>query len=185
MLTHQHGEQRQEVLELSIEGQLLYVSYLSSLLRVIQAALREAANYRERTKTYFQARPQPVLVLSGLESNEGLVLRFTFADPSNLASMADLSSGAFKAFMSHFTQMLKKQPQPGLWGFSARMPRPKEYASELDRRVDEVRMELGHFDRVTVAYGDQRIQIDGDRVEIESTGSSTECFRLRDKMLGG
>ena len=170
MVSHEYEGQGQEFLEVSLEVDLVYVSSLSSLLRVVQVALREATNYSEGTRAYFERHPQPRLVLSRISNDKHLTLRFSFADPDTSASVRDLSLEACKTFMSHFIQRLKEQPQPSLWGLSLRVPRPKEYASELDRRVDQVRVELRRFEKATVVFGGQRVQIDGDRIEIEEAG---------------
>lgn len=172
MVTHRRRHEGGEFIELSLEARFLYVSYLSSLLMVVQAALRELANYSERTKSYLEATPQPVLVISRVENGKHLKLRFSFVDPSSRQMMSDLSSSVFAAFITHFIRFLKEQPQPGLWGPSTRAPRPREYGSELERRLDQFRLELRHFDRATLAYGNRRVRIEGDRVEIEELGQS-------------
>ena len=100
-----------EALEIRLDSDNLPVSYLSSLLRVLQATTREVARYNEATRHVFSQQTQPTLVASTDTSDGSLVMRFSFADPANSAPMDEVSRLAFDAFMVQFSAYLKGLPQ--------------------------------------------------------------------------
>ena len=149
MTTESRPQTDAHVLEITVHGRRLPVSYLSSLLRVVQAAVREVARHAEGSRDAFAELPQPVLhmVVQSYEhepagqlakpSNHvaaaantrdadegGLTLHFSFADPVDSTTLSELSSAAFEAFAEQMVQMLKGLPQRGLWGQPTAGPRP-------------------------------------------------------------
>ncbi len=152
---------------LTVEARALPVSYVSSTLRVIQAALREVARSVEEGGSLFDGQPQPVLLLDATTSAASeLAFYLYFADPVDDTPMPDLSARAFAAFMAEFGKMLKKMPQRGLWGRMARRSPPRAFESESARRLDELRVELRHFRKASLRHGDRSITFDGDQMEI-------------------
>ena len=153
-------------LEIALDHSHLRVSSLSSLLRVVQAALREVARSNDETRQEFSQQPQPVLVLSTQVTERELSLRFLFADPVDSTPMLRLSSQTFSAFVEQFGQLLKGLPQRGLWGESIGGAQSRRYETEAARRLDQVRLELRRFPRARLSYNRHTIKFEGDRMEI-------------------
>ena len=153
---------------LTVEARAIPVSYLSRTLRVLQAAVREAARGAGDDGALFEGKPSPSLLLDAETTADGkLTFALYFADPTTDAPMPELSSRAFAPFMSAFGDALKRMPQRGLWGRMARRSEPPRFRSESDRRLDELRVELRHFPNATLRHGARRITFDGDQMAIE------------------
>ena len=155
------------LLEISLDRHNLAVSSLSSLLRVLQAVLRELARNSDSTRAFFSEPPHPVLRLSAGVSDEDLVLSFMFDLPGETGPSSELSRTAFGQLMSTLADFIKSLPQKGLWGQSIASPRPQRYDSEVGRRLDELRIELRRFPRARLRYDRRAILFEGDRMEIE------------------
>ena len=156
----------EHLLEISLDRGYLPVSYLSTMLRVVQAALREVARSSDGTGRSFSQQPQPVLLVDATANGQDLALRFTFADPFDSTPLVQLSAATFEAFMERFSRFLKGLPQPGLWGESAGGSQRRPYESEVARRLDQARLELRRFRRVRLSYDAQTILIEGNRMEL-------------------
>ena len=144
------------------------VSYVSSTLRVMQAALRDFARSVEGGEALFGGQPQPVLLLDAAMTNESdLVFELYFADPDDEAPMPELSMKAFEAFIVSFGKMLKRMPQRDLWGVMSSGSGAPRFETETDRRLNELRTELRHFGRAVLRHGGRSIAFDGDQMEIE------------------
>ena len=156
----------QHFLEILVGQGHLPVSYVSSLLRVLQAAVREVARSNEDTRQPFDQEPQPIFHLSAETTEDLFILRFTFSDPLDSKPLSALSKGTFSAFMKEFSQLLKALPQPSLWGSSVGGAGRRAYTSEVSKRLDQVRLELRHFPRVTLRFDRYTILFEGDRLEI-------------------
>ena len=154
-------------LSLVLDAGSLSVSGVSSTLRAIQAAAREFARGAEGGEALFDGQPQPALLLDVAPAPEGRVMfGLYFADPATGAAMPELSAGAFEALMSGFAGALKRLPQRGLWGRTARSYGPRRFESEAVRRLDELRVEIRRFGRAELGYGERAIRFDGDQMEI-------------------
>lgn len=160
------GPEEMAALRVCLEPEGLPVSYLSSMLRVFQAALRETARSDEATRPAFEGRPQPLLQVVRVSLDRCLVLHMAFVDPLSAQPMPQVSARAFREFLGRFSRFLMSMPQPGLWGRSLRGPTRRQPEDALERRMDRLRIELRHFRRVTLAYGERAIAVEGDRVEI-------------------
>ena len=155
-------------LTLALDAASLPVSYVSSTLRVIQAALRDFARGVEGGESLFGGQPQPVLLLDAAARGESeMVFELYFADPDDDAPMPELSARAFEAFIIGFGRMLKRMPQRDLWGAMSSGAGAPRFESETDRRLNELRTELRHFRRAVLGYGSRSITFDGDQLEIE------------------
>ena len=153
---------------LALDAESLPVSYVSSTLRVMQAALRDFARSVEGGEALFGGQPQPLLLLDAAMSDESeLVFRLYFADPDDDAPMPELSAQAFKAFIVSFGKMLKRMPQRDLWGVMSSGSGAPRFDNETDRRLNELRTELRHFGRAVLRHGTRSITFDGDQLEIE------------------
>ncbi|MCD5400239.1 MAG: hypothetical protein LR120_10935 [Dehalococcoidia bacterium] len=154
-------------LHITLDSNNLQVSYVSSMLRVLQAAVRDIARGVDGAHELFENQPQPVLLLSTEVDGPDLQLQIFFADPANSKPMMDLSAQAFDPFMVQFENLLKLLPQLGLWGRVARRSGPSSIETETDRRLDELRVELRHFSRATLRFGKRSISFNGDQLAIE------------------
>lgn len=166
MSAESRSETDQDSLVVQLAPSQVSVSYLSSLLRVVQAGLREVARSDDGTRRQFDRQPQPMLLLSMATDGDGLRLHFIFADPSGGTPMAELSSRTFGAFLDSFTQFVTGLPQPGLWGGAALRSRQAPFESELTRRMDQVYRELRRSTKATMRFRGRTIEVEGDRLEI-------------------
>ncbi len=154
-------------LTLALDAESLPVSYVSSTLRVIQAALRDFARGVEGGESLFGGQPQPVLLLDVATTKESeLVFELYFADPDDDTPMPELSMKAFEAFIVSFAKMLKRMPQRDLWGVMSSGSGAPRSETETDRRLNELRTELRHFGRAVLRHGGRSIAFDGDQLEI-------------------
>ena len=158
-------DSRPLVIELDSRG--LPVSYVSSMLRVVQAAVREVARGVEEFRPLFEQPRSPLLLLSAEVAEGKLSLSVSFAEPGDSAPMPDLSAQAFELFMERFARLLEDTTQLGLWGQMAKGAGPRQFDSEVDRRLSELRTELRHFGSARVSYGGRIIAFDGDRMRID------------------
>ena len=154
-------------LTLALDATNLPVSYVSSTLRVIQAALRDFARGVEGGESLFGGQPQPVLLLDAVTSDgPELVFELYFADPEDDAPMPELSARAFEMFMAGFGKLLKRMPQRDLWGAMSSGSGAPRSETETDRRLNELRTELRHFGQAVLRYHGRSITFDGDQLEI-------------------
>lgn len=159
------GASRPLLIELDSRG--LRVSYVSSMLRVVQAAIREVARGIEEFRPLFEQSRSPPLLLSAEVAEGKLSLSVSFAEPGDSAPMPDLSARAFELFMERFVRLLEDTTQLGLWGQLVRGAGPRQFDSEVDRRLSELRTELRHFGSARVSFGGRTITFDGDRMQID------------------
>ena len=153
-------------LEITLSGGYLPVSSLSSLLRSVQAAVREAARTNTEANQVLSQPPQPVLVVSMTSRGDDLILSFTFASTPDARPMPRLSELAFGAFLREFNELFKKLPQRGLWGQSVGGSAKGHPQSDVSRRLDQVRSELRRFPRAGIRFAGRTILIEGERLEI-------------------
>ena len=163
MSTTEAGHPR---LQLTLDAVDLPVSNLSSTLRVLQATIREVARSTEETRESFAGQPQPVLQTSISVTSGEMVMEFHFADASDPTVAGELSKRAFAVFVDRLGQFIKRLPQRGLWGESLAGSQPHSYDSEMDRRLDELRMELRRLPKAKLTLGRQTVSIEGDRIEM-------------------
>jgi hypothetical protein len=164
-MTVENAELERHVLAVRLHSENVPVSYLSSLLRVIQAALREVARSEDAPRRRFEQSPQPILLLSRLSADNDLTMHLTFADPIDSTPLEDLSAQTFAALLDRFGEFVRGLPQPSLWGGAAPRPSHRPFESELVKRMDQLHRELRRSSRATVRHRDRTIEIDGDRME--------------------
>lgn len=160
------GHETEARLEISLGRRGWSVSALSSLLRVLQAALREFARSTDRTRELFIEPSRPLLRASAGVSDDDLVLSFSFEVPGESEASDELSRIAFDRLMSGLSDFIKVLPQKGLWGETVASPGAPRQDSATSRRLDELRMELRRFPRVRLRHGARSILFEGDRMEI-------------------
>ena len=159
-------EQSQK-LQVQLNSADIPVSYMSSMLRVLQAALREVARGVDSAGSLFDSHPQPVLLLSVHTEGRQLNLEVSFGDPVKFAVLTEISVQTFESFMVQFANFLGDLAQLGLWGQVAQRAGPINIEAETKRRLHELRMELRRFASVTLSYGSRNISFNGNQIEIE------------------
>ena len=153
------------VLTIEIAERTVSVSYMSSLLRVVQAALREVALDTGGAREHFGSRPRPLLAMPAPAGGDSIAMSFVFVDPQDGSPMEDLSAATFGSFLDRIQAYVTSLPQPSLFGGASRRP-TREAGSEVDRRMDQVYAELRRASRVTLRHGDRSLGFEGDRLEI-------------------
>ena len=166
MSTESRPQADAESLEIALARCLLPVSSLSSMLRVMQAALREVARSNEVTQRQFAQQTPPKLYTSAHLIEGELALRFTFADPSDSTPLPQLSVQVFTAFADQLAELVGNLAQRDLWGASVGGRKRQSYDSPVSRRLGELRRELRRFPRARVSFKDKAITFEGDRVEV-------------------
>ncbi len=141
------------------------VSYMSSLLRTLQAAMREVALNTEGAREHMDARPQPSLVIRRLEADGSVSMSFVFKDPLNGEPMADLSARTFGSFLDRLGSFVMSLPQRSLWGGASRRS-SHDPDSGVTRRMDQVYAELRRAPKAALIFRERRLEIEGDRLEI-------------------
>ena len=164
MLNSKFGSPNDVALFLELDFKFLSVSYLSSLLRALQAVLREVARTENRVRVQFE-ESTPILVVCGLESGAELTLSLVFSRPDGAEQLTQISTTVFASFLSQFGEFLHKLPQPGLWGKAA-LSRPQPNDSELSKRFDQIYRELQRSSKSAIRFQDRVIQIEGSYIEI-------------------
>lgn len=153
------------ILELILDQGHVPVSYISSLLRTLQAAIREVAVSSENTRSYFDKQPQPTLVLISIVSDEQISMCLGFEDPINKTILPTLSENTFSTFLDKLSEFVMSLPQPSLWGGAARKSSTNP-ESEMSNRMDQVYAELRRAKKVNLKFKTRSIEIEGDRFEI-------------------
>ena len=153
-------------LDIALDDSHVSVSTLSSLLRTVQAAVRESARTHPEASTILTMHPQPVLAVEVATHSERLEMGFTFVDARDAKPVIRISELAFTAFFHQFHELLKRLPQRGLWGQSVGGTRTEGTETTSDKRMDQVRMELRIFARAKIEFGRQTILIEGAHMEI-------------------
>ena len=154
------------VLTIEIAEGTVSVSYMSSLLRVVQAALREVALDTEGAREHFESRPQPLLAMPALAGGDSIAMSFVFVDPQDGSPMEELSAATFGSFLDRLQAYVTSLPQPSLFGGAVAPAASREADTEVDRRMDQVYAELRRASRVTLRHGGRSLGFEGDRLEI-------------------
>ena len=156
----------QNRLTLSLASGAVSASYLSSVLRVMQATLREVAQTETATRARFERRPSPVLLVSRVRDGPEFELGLFFADPADGKPLEQLSAMVFDSFLDEFAKFVRQLPQPSLFGGAARGSPRETDGSELARRMDQVHRELRRAEKVTLGFGKRTVRIEGESMEI-------------------
>lgn len=147
------------------------VSALSSLLREVQAALREAARIAPESAPRFDVEQPPVL-MAGIETvDDALSLNFEFADAISRKPAPAISLAAARRLVTALESELKRRPQRTLWGKPAASARRRATDADRDQlsdRAGSVLAELARVTSVSIAVEGRRIEISGEAVEIHA-----------------
>lgn len=145
------------------------VSAVSSLLREVQAALREAARTVPDTARMFEGDQSPALTVRFTGAASGVSMQFAFVDAATRAPLARVSDAVATRFMRALEDVLKQRPRRTLWGQQATVALRKSRDGSRDpvaERAAVVLAELGRAHAASVAAVGRRIQLQGDTAEI-------------------
>ena len=154
-------------LRLVLDRRHIQVSAMSSLLRVLQAAVRETARADATARRLLDVPVAPSLYVSVSDvEGDDLTMSFAFESSDGMAADPSVVSRAFDGFMVDLGDRLKGLPQPGLWGRAVAGARRSEDASAVSKRMSQVHAELRRFPRSTLSFGGRTIRIEGDQIEL-------------------
>lgn len=144
------------------------VSAVSSLLREVQAALREAGRIDPNTARAFEVDQSPVLMVRITNAADGVSLGFEFADPVTRVPLADISEAVALRFIGALETELKRRPLRTLWGqpAAARRRSGEGERDPLGDRASMVLAELSRMPAAVVSGAGHLIQIKGETAEI-------------------
>jgi hypothetical protein len=146
------------------------VSAMSSLLREVQAALREAARAAPQTASLFEGDQAPLLTVRFESAAGGVALVFEFVNAASRAPLAEVSTAVAKRFIVALEAGLKRRPHRTLWGQPAVPGRRRGgdagRGDALSERAAVVLAELGRVPSASISGGGRRIRIDGETAEI-------------------
>ena len=141
------------------------VSYLSSLLRIIQAAVRETAfssNHIDPSESH-----QPILLASLSEEDTKLLIEFSFTDPKTTEHLDILSKSIFQEFFHNFGEHIKTLPQPSLWGPKSSIETKKTVPSVLEKRLSEVYREMKRISKSKITVNSKSVSIEGFNLQLD------------------
>ena len=160
------GAQRVTLL-VSLGAPFQPVSALSSFLRTLQAAVRDAAQAAPEAGRGLAAEPRPVLLVSAASgAGAGFELTFYFANPDTGAALDKTSAAVFQAFFDAIESAVKARPQRTLWGDSARLPSATAPQIRPSPRIEALLDEIRRFRAVVLQHAGRRIAADGSSMQI-------------------
>lgn len=167
MTTNNNSRYSRDGFSISFDRSMIQVSYLSSLLRILQATLREVGQTREQTRQRFEQKPYPVLMMTISSVENFLSVEMLFADSSNSSILSNFSRQIFEAFLDQFSKYISDLPQPSLFGGAA--PKSSMVSSDkpLSVRMDQIHRELRRAGKVAIHVGKRSIRIEGESMEIK------------------
>ena len=112
------------------------VSALSSTLRTLHAAVREAVGKTASGQEFLDSRPAPILTTEITSEAGRMQLSLFFDRPEGEESEA-ASQAAFCSFMAEVVVAVTANPQPTLWEANTRV-RPKPENQRLKLFLDDV-----------------------------------------------
>ncbi len=150
------------VLTLSVSRATQHVSALSSLLRTLQAAVRDSAQGTAAGQRLLSGQPAPVLEVA-VSSGAGspLTLSFEFNGPGH-EPIEELNDAAFGAFMTELATALNVSSQRMLWGTPVR---PLARSPVENERMRLFLEDLARIGDVVVSAGGRKITIKDGKVE--------------------
>ena len=152
---------------LEIASEAIKVSGFSSLLRSLQAAVRDAVGGPLMLDDYSQ-RLGPFLVTSLVNNGESnTTLQFWFADNSN-QPLWDTTRTAFNRFFREFEVALQKGNQRTFWG----TPAYAMGATEHDNRMNRFIANLRTFGSATLTYNSNIVKLRNGAIDLSVNRSA-------------
>ena len=144
----------------------LSVSYISSLLRTLQAAIREIAISDPSVQNSFNEEKKHILVISNLMFDVSFKFEMIFIDVVERKFNENLSRHVFDKFVLEFISFVRTLPQPGLWGEASPKLWNSNAKSDIEIRMYQVYRELKRCTKVIIESGGKKIEIDGERLQL-------------------
>ena len=146
---------------LEIANDTVKVSAFSSLLRSLQAAIRDVVGGPLLLDDYSQ-RHGPFLVTSMVSSsNSRIVLEFWFADHEN-RPLWDTTHTAFQRFLREFEKALQRGNQRTFWG----TPATAIIAGDDDNRMSRFIATLRTFGTASITYRDSVVNLQNGAINL-------------------
>ena len=158
--------QSKHKLNLYIYEKDLSVSYISSLLRTLQAAIREIAISDGTIQNDFKEEKKHTLVISNLNFDTAFKFEMIFIDVLERKFNQNLSMKVFDKFVLEFISFIRTLPQPGLWGDASPKSWDSKSKSDIEIRMYQVYRELKRCNKVIIESGAKKIEIDGERLQL-------------------
>ena len=158
--------QSKHKLNLYIYEKDLSVSYISSLLRTLQAAIREIAISYGTIQNDFKEEKKHTLVISNLNFDTAFKFEMIFVDVLERKFNQNLSMKVFDKFVLEFISFIRTLPQPGLWGDASPKSWDSKSKSDIEIRMYQVYRELKRCNKVIIESGAKKIEIDGERLQL-------------------
>ena len=153
---------------LEIANDTVKVSGFSSLLRSLQAAIRDVVGGTLLLDDYSQ-RHGPFLVTSIAGSSDArIVLQFWFADHEN-RPLWDTTHNAFQRFLREFEVALQRGNQRTFWG----TPATAIVAGDYDDRMSRFIATLRTFGTATITYRNSVVNLQNGAIDLSNSRFST------------
>jgi hypothetical protein len=166
MSTEDNQYKTEHKLNMCIYEKNLSVSYISSLLRTLQAAIREIAISDVDVQNFFNEEKKPALVISNLAFQDAFELEMIFIDGVERKFNENLSRYVFDKFVVEFISFVRTLPQPGLWGDASSKSWDSKTKSDVEIRMYQIYRELKRCTKVIIKSGAKKIEIDGERLQL-------------------
>ena len=144
----------------------LSVSYISSLLRTLQAAIREIAISDASIQNDFNEEKKHILVISNLTFDTSFKFEMVFIDVVERKFNENLSRNIFDKFVLELISFIRTLPQPGLWGDASSKSWDSKAKSDIEIWMYQVYRELKRCTKVIIESGTKKIEIDGERLQL-------------------
>ena len=113
------------------------VSYLSNLLRTLQAALRETASSTDDTLSTMSTNPAPLLFSSFDRHNGITTVLMYFGDANDNRLIEEFTKPVVHRFLEGLNEFLNGNAQSSLWGYTVSEQRAS-YGKDSDVRYAQV-----------------------------------------------
>ena len=166
MSTEINRDESKHKLNILIYEKDLSVSYISSLLRTLQAAIREIAISDPSVQNSFNEGGKHILVISNLMFDVSFKFEMIFIDVVERKFNENLSRHVFDKFVLEFISFVRTLPQPGLWGDASPKLWDANSKSNIEIRMYQVYRELKRCTKVIIESCGKKIEIDGERLQL-------------------
>ncbi len=137
MMPEKTGNKFDGALTIKLPTESVQVSYLSNLLRIVQAALRETASSTDDTMSTMSTNPAPLL-FSSLDRHNGITtILMYFGDVNDNRLIEEFSKLVVHRFIEGLNEFLNGNAQSSLWGYKVSEQRTS-YRKDSDVRYAQV-----------------------------------------------
>ena len=137
MMSEKTGNKFDGSLTIKLPTESVQVSYLSNLLRVVQAALRETASSTDDTLSTMSRNPAPLLFSSVDRHNGITTILMYFGDANDNRLIEEFSKLVVHRFLEGLNEFLNGNAQSSLWGYTVSEQRAS-YGKDSDVRYAQV-----------------------------------------------